>query len=96
MSSPLSTLSISCVILTLSWTMIGYEGSSPAWSAQRFRRLNIVMEVCDMDLASYLSNRNGQKLPEDDIWHYFIQISLGLHEVHSHKVYNPTRVAESI
>ena len=42
-----------------------------------------------MDLASYLTNRAGQKLPEDEIWHYFIQIALGLHEVHSHKVCLP-------
>ena len=49
-------------------------------------RLNIVMEMCDMDLATLLKNQNKRPLDEEQIWFYFIQITLGLHEIHKQKV----------
>lgn len=59
-------------------------------------RLNIVMELCDMDLAARLQNQHGSKLAEDQIWNYFTQIAIGLHEIHQHKVLHRDMKAANI
>ena len=51
--------------------------------------LNIIMEYCDNgDLNTYIQNRKKIKkyLSENEIWNFFIQISLGLAYIHSKKI----------
>ena len=51
--------------------------------------LNIIMEYCDNgDLNTYIQNQKKLKkyLPENEIWNFFIQISLGLAYIHSKKI----------
>ncbi len=51
--------------------------------------LNIIMEYCDNgDLNSFIQNLKKQKhfLSENDIWFFFIQISLGLAYIHSKNI----------
>ena len=49
----------------------------------------IVMEYCEKgDLSSYLLNykKNKKKLTENEIWKFFIEISLGLSYIHQKKI----------
>ena len=51
--------------------------------------LNIIMEYCDNgDLNTYIQNQKKIKkyLSENEIWNFFIQISLGLAYIHSKKI----------
>ena len=51
--------------------------------------LNIIMEYCDSgDLNSFINKLKKEKkyLTEEEIWHYFIQISLGLAYIHSKNI----------
>ncbi|CAI2364864.1 unnamed protein product [Moneuplotes crassus] len=49
-------------------------------------RLNIVLEYCENgDLHSLLAKRT-QYLPEQEIWSFFIQITLGVHHLHSQDI----------
>ena len=51
--------------------------------------LNIIMEYCDNgDLNTYIQNQKKIKkyLTENEIWNFFIQISLGLAYIHSKKI----------
>ena len=51
--------------------------------------LNIIMEYCDNgDLNTYINNQKKLKkyLGENEIWNFFIQISLGLAYIHSKKI----------
>ena len=51
--------------------------------------LNIIMEYCEEgDLGSLINNliQNNNSLSEQQIWHFFIQISLGLAYIHSNKI----------
>ena len=51
--------------------------------------LNIIMEYCDNgDLNTFIQNQKKLKryLSEDEIWNFFIQISLGLAYIHSKKI----------
>ena len=51
--------------------------------------LNIIMEYCDSgDLNSFICNLKKQNiyLTEEEIWHFFIQISLGLAYIHSKNI----------
>ena len=51
--------------------------------------LNIIMEYCDNgDLNTYIQNQKKLKkyLPENEIWNFFIQISLGLAYIHNKKI----------
>ena len=55
----------------------------------RDNNLNIVMEYCDSgDLNSLINKLKKEKqyLSEDEIWYYFIQISLGLAYIHSKNI----------
>jgi NIMA (never in mitosis gene a)-related kinase len=47
-------------------------------------KINIIMEFCEHgDLHSYLKKLNGKHLSENAVWKFFIQISLGVHHLHS-------------
>ena len=47
-------------------------------------KINIIMEFCEHgDLHSYLRKLNGRHLSENAVWKFFIQISLGVHHLHS-------------
>ena len=51
--------------------------------------LNIIMEYCDSgDLNAYIESKKKQKklLSENEIWYFFIQISLGLAYIHSKNI----------
>ena len=51
--------------------------------------LNIIMEYCDSgDLNSFICNlkKENKYLNEEDIWYFFIQISLGLAYIHSKNI----------
>jgi len=51
--------------------------------------LNIIMEYCDSgDLNSFISNlkKENKYLTEEEIWRFFIQISLGLAYIHSKNI----------
>lgn len=51
--------------------------------------LAIIMEYCDAgDLSNYLNNmgKTGKLLAEDRVWKFFIQISLGLADIHRRKI----------
>ena len=51
--------------------------------------LNIIMEYCEEgDFGSYINNliQNKNYLSEQQIWHFFIQISLGLAYIHSKNI----------
>ena len=51
--------------------------------------LNIIMEYCEEgDLGSLINNliQNKSSLSEQQIWHFFIQISLGLAYIHNNKI----------
>ena len=51
--------------------------------------LNIIMEYCDSgDLNSFICNlkKENKYLTEKEIWHFFIQISLGLAYIHSKNI----------
>ena len=51
--------------------------------------LNIIMEYCEEgDLGTFINNliQNNNSLSEQQIWHFFIQISLGLAYIHSNKI----------
>ena len=51
--------------------------------------LNIIMEYCDSgDLNSFINNLKKEKkyLTEEEIWYFFIQISLGLAYIHSKNI----------
>ena len=51
--------------------------------------LNIIMEYCDSgDLNSFICNlkKENKYLTEEEIWHFFIQISLGLSYIHSKNI----------
>lgn len=51
--------------------------------------LNIIMEYCDSgDLNSFISNlkKENKHLTEEEIWRFFIQISLGLAYIHSKNI----------
>ena len=51
--------------------------------------LNIIMEYCDSgDLNSFICNlkKENTYLTEEEIWHFFIQISLGLAYIHSKNI----------
>ena len=51
------------------------------------KTLYIVMEFCERgDLHQFLRERGGQALPEPQVWHYFIQICLGLEYLHANKI----------
>ncbi len=50
-------------------------------------KINIIMEFCEHgDLHSYLKKLNGKHLNENVIWKFFIQISLGMHHLHSQNI----------
>ncbi|CAE7938502.1 NEK5, partial [Symbiodinium sp. KB8] len=50
-------------------------------------RLNIVMEYCDRgDLQQALKRQGGKPVPEETIWGVFIQIALGLHDLHAARI----------
>jgi NIMA (never in mitosis gene a)-related kinase len=47
-------------------------------------KINIIMEFCEhSDLHSYLRKLQGKYLNENKIWKFFIQITLGMHHLHS-------------
>lgn len=47
-------------------------------------KINIIMEFCEHgDLHSFLKKLHGKYLNENKIWKLFIQISLGMHHLHS-------------
>jgi NIMA (never in mitosis gene a)-related kinase len=49
--------------------------------------INIVMEFCaNGDLHTFLDKRNEKLLSENIIWKFFIQICLGIHNLHSKNV----------
>ena len=51
--------------------------------------LNIIMEYCEEgDLGTFINNliQNNSSLSEQQVWHFFIQISLGLAYIHSNKI----------
>ena len=51
--------------------------------------LNIIMEYCEKgDFGTYINNlaQKNNYLSEQQIWHFFIQISLGLAYIHSKKI----------
>ena len=49
-------------------------------------RLNIVLEYCNEgDLHTYLEKRK-EYLSEDEVWKIFIQVTLGLHHLHSQSI----------
>lgn len=50
-------------------------------------KINIIMEYCEHgDLHSYLAKVNGKHLSENAVWKFFIQISLGMHHLHSQNI----------
>jgi NIMA (never in mitosis gene a)-related kinase len=50
-------------------------------------KLYIVMEFVDGgDLATFIADRNGRPLTEDDILHLFIQLIIAIQYIHEHKV----------
>jgi len=49
-------------------------------------KLNIVMELCDMDLSQKLRELGTARMPEHQVWWYFIQIALGMHYVHTKRI----------
>ena len=49
--------------------------------------LVIVMEHCDAgDLRHLLLGRQGELLPEEDVWKYFLQTAMGLQHLHSLRI----------
>lgn len=50
-------------------------------------QINIVMEYCShADLCTYITKQNGKSFVENFIWKVFIQISLGIHYLHSRDI----------
>ena len=48
--------------------------------------LYIVMKYCDSgDLSSFIHNRHGSRIPEDQILNILVQICLGLKHIHDRK-----------
>lgn len=49
--------------------------------------INIVMEYCENgDIGKFLKRQMGRNLSEAKIWKFFIEMSLGLHYLHSFKI----------
>lgn len=49
--------------------------------------LNIVMELAvDGNLSTYINNRKGEPIPNEEIWMLFTQITLGLSYLHSMRI----------
>lgn len=49
--------------------------------------INIIMEYCENgDLGKYLKKQMGRPLEEAKIWKFFIEMSLGLHYLHSFRI----------
>ena len=50
-------------------------------------KINIIMEFCEHgDLHSFLKKLQGKHLNENKIWKFFIQITLGMHHLHSQNI----------
>ncbi|KAL3665059.1 hypothetical protein V7S43_009693 [Phytophthora oleae] len=51
------------------------------------RQQHLVMEYCSGgDLRSYLKGQETLGLSEEKIWHWFVQLALGLHHMHQQRV----------
>ena len=49
--------------------------------------INIIMEYCECgDIGKYLKKQMNRPLDEDKIWKFFIEMSLGLHYLHSFRI----------
>ena len=64
--------------------IVGYRES---FVHQNKESLCIVMEYCDGgDLCGLIKSANKKLLPESRILHWFVQMALGLHYMHSERV----------
>lgn len=49
--------------------------------------INIIMEYCENgDLGKHLKKQMGRPMEESKIWKFFIEMSLGLHYLHSFRI----------
>ena len=47
----------------------------------------IIMEYCENgDIGKFLKRQMGRNLKEEKIWRFYIEMCLGLHYLHSHKI----------